>query len=69
MSINTHIRYSLSCDKCGSIYRPYNTSENEQLASVSLLRFCAKQDGWEIHEYEGNRDCYCPDCKGKEVVK
>lgn len=69
MSINTHISYTLSCDKCESFYLPCNNRENGRLASGSLLIFLAKQDGWEIHEHDGEIDCYCPDCAEKESAE
>lgn len=66
MSLNTHVRYDLSCDKCGSLYHdgwPY--------ADSKVLVFHARVDGWDISLSSNGRsyDCICPDCKRKEGVE
>lgn len=66
MSINTHIRYTLTCDKCGFLY--FN---GEKYADSKALIFHARIDKWNISLSSNGRsyDCICPDCKGKEGVE
>lgn len=63
MSLNTHIKYTLSCDKCGSSYL-----DGEKFADPNILAFYARNDGWDIYTVSGHFYTYlCPDCAEKEV--
>ena len=59
MSIKTHVRYILTCDKCGYFY--FNVFDDSK-----VLVSHAKSDGWDISDNGHSCVCICPDCKRKE---